>query len=105
MTYTSEQLADALAAAARYGYRPPPLVYSSLRPYRPPKPPRLSAPVSRDIVADPIPDVPAISEPPSAAERLRNVLAPARVFGVSRGADSEEVSFRRFQLSVIVTNP
>jgi hypothetical protein len=35
-----QQLAEALAAAARYGYRPPPLVYSSLRPYRPPVPPK-----------------------------------------------------------------
>ena len=34
------QLTEALATAARYGYRPPPLVYSSLRPYRPPVPPK-----------------------------------------------------------------
>jgi hypothetical protein len=32
VTYTSEQLAEALAAAARYGYWLPPLVYSPLRP-------------------------------------------------------------------------
>jgi hypothetical protein len=50
VTYTSEQLAEALAAAARYGYRPPPLVYSSLRPYRPPVPPK---PASTEIVRTP----------------------------------------------------
>ena len=34
VTYSPQQLAEALAAAARYGYWPPPMVYSSLRPYR-----------------------------------------------------------------------
>jgi hypothetical protein len=90
VTYSSEQLAEAIAAAGRYGYQPPSWMFSSLRPYTPPKltgslstveitsekqPQRLSVPVSRDIVADSIPAeyVPAIPQPPVAAERLGGV--------------------------------
>jgi hypothetical protein len=59
-----EQLAEALAAAARYAYRPPPLVYSSLRPYRPPvpsKPPTLPT-TETEIVPK------GLSGPPVASE-------------------------------------
>jgi hypothetical protein len=57
VTYTPQQLAAALEAAARYGYQPPPLVYSSLLPYRPPVPRK---PASTEIVSTAVPMPPTV---------------------------------------------
>jgi hypothetical protein len=80
MTWSPEALSAAMAKVSRDPYwRPAPWMYSSLlRPSAPAKPPpvpqRLSAPVSRDIVADPIPEYPqAISKPVEAAESLGGI--------------------------------
>jgi hypothetical protein len=50
VTYTVEQLAEAIAAAGRYGYRPPLWMFSSLRPYTPSKPPKPPTTESTEIV-------------------------------------------------------
>jgi hypothetical protein len=73
MSHSPQELAEAMAAATPVYlplYRPFPT--SLVPPRAPALPPQV--PVSRDIVADPIPKyAPAISKPPTAAEKLGGV--------------------------------
>jgi hypothetical protein len=79
VTYTSEQLAAALEAAARYGYRPPPLVYSSLRPYKPPVPRKPRTLPTTEIVPEALtgpPVAPATKFEVDVSSSARSVLPP-----------------------------
>ena len=77
MSYTSEQLAAALEAAARCNYRPPPMLYSSLRPYRPPVPRKPATTPTTEIVRTEPYEAPVAVErrpvAPAAVERLGGI--------------------------------
>lgn len=66
MSLTPQQLAEAMAVAARDTYRPPPpWMYSTLRPVAPPKP--LTPPTlpTTEIVGTAVPTPPVASEVPA----------------------------------------
>jgi hypothetical protein len=65
VAWTSEQLAEAIAAVHRYGYHPAPMLYSSLLPYRPPVARKPATTPTTEIVRTPAYEAPVAPVEPA----------------------------------------